>query len=214
MKRTIALLAALITLLACLPAGALAERYTFHTLNDTVYKSPDNLHVLFEYQDGDSVVIYLEMEPARNVQIVTTMYDWESYRGKSTRTLGKEEFEHCLEEIRALYPSRSKSMIIRPEFGGNERIYRYYGQSKQTGEWILVYSGVLDGLYVSTVSFAGQYGFKRDQLHATFDAFNSLFEVFARSKELPFEMYDPADFDVENNFLLYDDNPESIFQTY
>ena len=75
MKKTIALLAAIATLLACLPVGALAERYTFHTLNDTSYKEPDNLHVLFEYQDGDSVVIYVEMEPNREVQIIQCEID-------------------------------------------------------------------------------------------------------------------------------------------
>ena len=101
--------------------------------------------------------------------------------------------------------------MLRPNYNSSQRIYRYYGQNAQ-GNWMLSYTGVMDGLYVSVFCEAGQFGFRRNLMQAIFEVFNDSFQLFAASRGVDFVRYDPDDYEVEIFNLLYDDSPDSIFR--
>ena len=63
----------------------------------------------------------------------------------------REEWEGWKEFFSAQYPKRVKGMMIHPEYATSQKIFRFYGQNA-SGTWLLSYTGILDGLYVSTDS--------------------------------------------------------------
>jgi len=212
MKRITAFLLALVLLLACSPAMALEQKYQ-STVFGTSVILPDYLEVMAEFpsKEGDGAYIYFYM-PETDAQIISTMTYVPEFLGMQTKDLPKEEIEGWKEFFSATYPKRSKSVMLRPSYNSSQRIYRYYGQSAE-GKWMLSYTGVKDGLYVSVCCETGQFGYRRNVMRAIFEAFNASFQLFAASRGVDFVPYDPNDYEVEIFNLLYDDSPDSIFRS-
>ena len=213
MKRMMALLLAMVLLLGCTPAMALEKKYQSVLLGTTV-TLPKNLDVITEIplQEQDGSLIFFSI-PDSNVTVIGTMYYVPEFEGLQTKDLPKEEIEGWKEYFSADYPKHSRGVMLRPPYNSSQRIFRYYGMNK-TGSWILSYSGVRDGLYVSVSAEAERFGYKADVMKAIFEAFNDCFQMFAMSRGVEFTRYDPDDFDVVIFNLLYDDSPESIFRNY
>ena len=213
MKKTIALLLAVALILACAPAMAAEWRYESDNLGTSIWL-PDSLEIYGEFQakDEDSLYIFFNMTED-NTQLTATLTYVPEYKGLQTKDLPKTEIEGWKKLFTASYPKHSKSMLIKPIYGGNRRIYRFYGMSKG-GNWMLNYSGVKDGLYVSVCCETGRFGFRRNTMTTVFDVFNYCFQMFAQSRGVSFEPFSRDAYEVEIFDLLYDDSPNSIFRSY
>ena len=211
MRKITAFLLAMILLFACVPGMAAEQRFQSRVLGSSV-RLPDYLEVMAEFPDRekDGAFIYFYM-PENDTQIISTLTYVPEYLGMRTKDLPKEEIEGWRRFFSASYPKHSKSVMLRPKYNSSQRIYRYYGQSTD-GNWMLSYTGVRDGLYVSVFCEAGQFGFRRNLMQAIFEVFNDSFQLFAASRGVDFVRYDPNDYEVEIFNLLYDDSPNSIFR--
>ena len=213
MKKITAFLLAMILLLACAPAMAAEQKYQSKILGSSVIL-PDYLEVMAEFpnKETDGVYIYFYM-PENDAQIITTLTYVPEYQGMQTKDLPKTEIEGWKQFFSAAYPKHSKSVMLRPKYNSSQRIYRYYGQNEE-GKWMLSYTGIRDGLYVSVFCETGRFGFRRNLMQAIFEVFNDSFQLFAASRGVDFVRYDPDDYEVEIFNLLYDDSPSSIFRKY
>lgn len=214
MKKAIALIAAVVMMCMCLPMGALGETYVSPLLGGLKHRFPEGLTVLLEHPvaDGEGLVMYQVMKDMPEAQIITTMRYVDEYVGLTTRTVDREEQQKWFNYMSEEYPYRAKGMLLRPSYGGNSRVYRFYGQNKETSTWMLSYTAVQDGLYVSTAGFAGKYGFRDEYLKAIFDAFNSMFAMYAEYKDVPFVPFDAEDFVSQSYFLSYNDLEDGFFR--
>ncbi len=211
MKRITAFLLAAILLFVCMPAMAAEQKYQSKLLGSSVIL-PDYLEIIAEIPNAEKEGIYIYFYmPESDAQIISTMTYVPEYLGMRTKDLPKEEIEGWKRIFSADYPKHSKSVMLRPKYNSSQRIYRYYGQSTD-GNWMLSYTGVRDGLYVSVFCEAGQFGFRRNLMQAIFEVFNDSFQLFAASRGVDFVRYDPNDYEVEIFNLLYDDSPNSIFR--
>ena len=213
MKKAMAYLLAAALLLACVPAMALETKYQSPVLGSEVMM-PDTLEVLAEFRstDGMSDYIYFTI-PGTDKQVISTLTYVPEFEGMQTKDVPKEEVEAWKDFFTENYPKHSKSVMLRPNYNSSQRIYRYYGLNAE-GKWILSYTGVLDGLYVSTCCEADKFGYQRNEMQAIFEAFNVSFQLFARSRGVDFVRYSADDFEVEIFNLLYDASPDSIFNSY
>ena len=213
MKKTMALLLVIALLLASTPAMAQDWKYVSENLNTSI-TLPGYLDVIGEFKgnDEDTVYIFFNMNET-DMQIVGTMSYVPEYRGLQTKNLPQKEIDGWKAIFTASYPKRAKSMLIKPAYSSSQRIYRFYGLSKE-GNWLLSYTGVKDGLYVSVSGETGKFGFKADEMRAIFEAFNDCFQMFAKSYGVDFVRFSPDDYEVEIFNLLYDDSPDSVFRTY
>ncbi len=213
MKKVTALLLLLAILVSCVPAMAVEQKYTSPVLG-TSFVLPDYLYVLVELpaKDGNGPVIYFTMLDDET-QIISTMKYVPEFLGLQTRDVPKEEIEGWKEFFTDKYPKHSKSMLIKPKYNSSQRIYRFYGMNEE-GKWMLNYTGVKDGLYVSVCCEAGRFGYKSAIMRAIFEVFNGSFQMFAASRGIDFVRFDPDDYEVEIFDLLYDDSPSSIFRKY
>lgn len=192
---------------------AVEQKYTSPVLG-TSFVLPDYLDVLVELpdKDGNGTVIYFTMLDDET-QIISTMKYVPEFLGLQTRDVPKEEIEGWKEFFTDKYPKHSKSMLIKPKYNSSQRIYRFYGMNEE-GKWMLNYTGVKDGLYVSVCCEAGRFGYKSAIMRAIFEVFNGSFQMFAASRGIDFVRFDPDDYEVEIFDLLYDDSPSSIFRKY
>ena len=214
MKKVMAFLLVLAVLVSCAPAMAVEQKYTSTVFGTTVVL-PDYLEVLAELpaRDGNGAVIYFTMVDDDETQIISTMTYIPEFLGLQTRNVPKEEIEGWKSFFTERYPKHSKSMLIKPNYNSSQRIYRYYGMNEE-GNWMLSYTGVKDGLYVSVCCETGRFGYKSATMRAIFEVFNDSFQLFAASRNVDFVRYDPNDYEVEIFNLLYDDSPSSIFRKY
>ena len=213
MKRTLTLLLAIALLLSCAPAMAQEWKYVSENLGTSI-NLPDYLEVIGEFKakDEDTVYIFFNM-PESDTQITGTMTYVPEYKGLQTKDLPQKEIEGWKNYFTAVYPKRVKSMLIKPTYHSSQRIYRFYGLSKE-GNWMLNYTGVKDGLYVSVCCEVGKFGYRRNEMEAVFEAFNDCFQMFAKSRGVDFVRFSPEDYEVEIFNLLYDDSPTSVFRSY
>lgn len=214
MKKTIALLLAIALILACTPAMAAEWRYESDNLGTSIWL-PDSLVVNGEFKaKDDNNTVYIFFSTAEdNTQLTATLTYVPEYKGLETKNLPKTEIEGWKKLFTASYPKHSKSMLIKPVYSSSQRIYRFYGMSKE-GNWMLNYSGVKDGLYVSVCCETGRFGFRRNTMVTVFDAFNCCFQLFAQSRGVDFEPFSKDIYEVEIFDLVYDDSPNSIFRSY
>ncbi len=211
MKKLIVLLLAAAFILSCVPAMALDKKLTSDLLGTSVIVS-DNLDLLFEYssEDKNDVYLFFIMNDS-NLQINSSLLIKPEYLGMKTKDVPLEDIESWKNFFSASYPKRSKGIMLRPPYSSSQRIYRFYGRNKD-GNWLLSYTGVLDGLYVCTSCETGQFGFKSKEMQTIFDVFNLSFQMFAESRGVDFVPFNPDDYEVEIFNLLYDDSPDSIFR--
>lgn len=213
MKKMIALLLVAAFILSCVPAMALDKKVTSDLLGTSVFV-PENLELLAEFSsdDTDDIYMFFLMNDFSNLQINSSLLYKPEYLGMQTKDVPKEDIESWKEFFTASYPKRFKSTMLRPSYGGSQRIYRFYGRNKD-GNWLLSYTGVKDGLYVCTSCETGQFGFRRNEMQMIFKVFNLSFQMFAESRGVDFVPFNPDDYEVEIFNLLYDDSPDSIFRS-
>lgn len=213
MKRMVALLLAMTLAFSCMPATALEMKYHSYLLDADVIL-PDTLEVIAEYPatSGDGYILFFSM-PETGTQITSTLQYVPEFIGMQTKDLPKSEIDGWKEFFIEQYPNRAKSMMIKPQYGSSSKFYRFYGQNER-GSWMLSYSAVRDGLYVCTSCETGQFGFKRNEMQMIFEAFNASLELFAKNRGVSFVRFSPEDYEVEIFNLLYDDSPNSYFNTF
>lgn len=214
MKKMTALLLAIVLAFGCTPALAKDWKYQSENLGVSIML-PDTLQVIGDFKSRENeneIYMYFYM-PENDAQINATLTYVPAFLGLQTKTLPKEEIEEWKAFFMADYPKHSKSVLIRPNYNSSQRIYRFYGMSKE-GKWMLNYSGVRDGLYVSVSCEMGRFGYRRNLMQAIFEIFNDCFQMFAKSRGVDFVRYSPDDYEVEIFNLLYDDSPTSIFRNY
>ncbi|MBR5109626.1 MAG: hypothetical protein IK099_05480 [Clostridia bacterium] len=213
MKKIVALLLAVSFMLASVPAMAAETKYQSYFLNADVML-PDTLDVIAEFINDDNNSVYIHYYlVGTDKNIITTLTYVPEYVGQELSDLPKDEIEGWKEFFSNLYPKHSKSVVLKPSNGGSQRIYRYYGMN-QDGTWMLSYTGVKDGLYVCVCCEAKRFGYYGFEMRAIFDAFNASFELFANSRGVEFQRFNPDNFEVEIFNLMYDDSPDSIFRSY
>lgn len=213
MKKTMALLLVIVLLFACTPALAQDWKYESEYLGSSIML-PDTLEVLGEFKAKNEDSIYLFFCLSEDeTQITCTLSYVPEYKGLQTKDLPKKEIERWKAYFLESYPKHSKSMLIKPKYYSSQRIYRFYGMSKG-GNWMLNYTGVKDGMYVSVCCEAGKFGYKKNQMRAVFDIFNYCFKLFASGRGVDFVPFSADDYEVEIFNLLYNDSPDSVFRTY
>ena len=209
MKKCIAVLAAVLLIWAHGPA--LAAKEVFHSeLMNWNLELPSSVTMLGEHAYDNGIVMFMVSTDQTRTQILSTLRYVDAYKGETIRSLPKEELDAWTSQFHALYPRLSQGGRVWPSTNSDQRIYRYYGRSDE-GVWVLNYTGVYDGVYVSTYGEAGRYGFTRAQMTAIFQAFNMLMAASCQANGVDFQGYDEDIFDVVVEYLLYDDRPDGPF---